>query len=118
MVLCVFADLRPVHLVTILMLFILIQQLKGSVEKGDKYFNSPKMSEVKEVFLLVNKVLRLLKFSLTALLSNQNIFLTFDLYWLLNIPFPTGPFSCTCYWAANFWNSLPGPPVSESLDVF
>jgi len=34
-------------------------QLKGSVEKGDKCFNSPKRSKVKKVLLLVRKVVRL-----------------------------------------------------------
>jgi len=29
-----------------------IVQLKGSVEKGDKHFNSPKSSKVKKVFFV------------------------------------------------------------------
>jgi len=33
--------------------------LKGSVEKGDKHFNSPKSSKVKKVFSLLNKAVRL-----------------------------------------------------------
>jgi len=31
------------------------KELQGSVEKGDKRFNSPKGSKVKKVFLLLNK---------------------------------------------------------------
>jgi len=54
------------------------------VEKGDKRFNSPKSSKVKKVFSLLNKAVRLyfssykcklLKFSLTALLTSKKHFL-------------------------------------------
>ena len=59
-------------------------KLKGSVEKGHKRFNSPKSSKVKKVFSLLNKAVRLnfssykcklLKFSLTALLTSKKHFL-------------------------------------------
>ena len=74
------------------------------MEKGDKRFNSPKSSKVKKVFSLLNKTVRLnfssykcklLKFSLTALLSNENTFLTFELLGLLKrlSPFSTEPFN-------------------------
>ena len=82
------------------------KQLKGSVEKGDRRFNSPKSSKVKKVFSLLNKAVRLnfssykcklLKFSLTALLTSKSTFLTFDLLGLLKClsPFSTEPFNCT-----------------------
>jgi len=82
----------------------LTYQLKGSVEKGDKHFNSPKSSKVKKVFSLLNKAVRLnfssykcklLKFSLTALLTSKSTFLTFDLLGLLKrfSPFSTEPFN-------------------------
>jgi len=81
------------------------------VEKGDKRFNSPKSSKVKKVFLLLNKAVRLnfssykcklLKFSLTALITSESTFLTFDLLGLLKrlSPFCTEPFNCErgCTW--------------------
>ena len=74
------------------------------MEKGDKCFNSPKSSKVKKVFSLLNKAVRLnfssykcklLKFSLTALLTSKSTFLTFDLLGLLKrlSPFSTEPFN-------------------------
>jgi len=77
--------------------------IEGLKEKGDKRFNGPKSSKVKRVFVLLNKAVRLnfssykcklLKFSLTALLTNKSTFLTFDLLELLKrlSPFSTEPF--------------------------
>jgi len=77
------------------------------VEKGDKHFNSPKSSKVKKVFSLLKRAVRLnfssykckllkfLKFSLTALLTSKSTFLTFDLLGLLKrlSPFSTEPFN-------------------------
>jgi len=79
--------------------------VKGSVERGDKCFNSPK---VKRVFSLVKAfkiefqqfMLSTVEIQLYCLVKQMiNTFLTFDFYRLLKnlSPFSTGPFRCTLY---------------------